>query len=74
MEDVLGIKERFDPETEDLLRDFRSKREAIKAQVSAPTESIDELRNFAERIAQRGETLKFLMGREMAQLESQIKV
>jgi energy-coupling factor transporter ATP-binding protein EcfA2 len=70
VEDVLGIKERFDPETEDLLRDFRSKRDALKRQ-SAP--ELTELQALADRIAKRGDTLQFMMGREMAQLKSQLQ-
>ncbi len=71
VEDVLGITERFDPETEGLLRDFRLKRDAVKRQ---PTEiSLTELQALAEQIAKRSDTLRFMMGREMAQLNSQLQ-
>jgi energy-coupling factor transporter ATP-binding protein EcfA2 len=72
VEDVLGIKERFDPDTEALLADFRSKRDAVKRQPSDG--SLNELQSLAEQIAKRSETLQFMMGREMAQLKSQIHV
>lgn len=69
VEDVLGIKERFDPETEQLLSDFRKKRDAIKR---PPTEGVlQELQTLAEAIAKRGPTLQFMMGREMTQLRAQ---
>ncbi len=71
VEDVLGIREQFDPETENLLAEFRSKRDAIKAE--GEYGGIDELKTMASRIAGRGETLKFMMGREIAQLENQLK-
>ena len=71
VEDVLGIKERFDPETEDLLHKFRSKRDSVKRQHTA--EALIELRALAEKIAKKGQTLDFMMGREMAQLESQLQ-
>ncbi len=70
VEDVLGIKEQFDPDTELLLSDFRAKREAIKTAHSLDAEN--ELRELAKRIASRGDTLQFMMGREMAQLETQL--
>jgi hypothetical protein len=70
VEDILGVKERFDPETEERLRQFRTKREALKRQ---PTdEGMKELQTLAESIAKRGETLHFMMGREMAQINAQL--
>jgi hypothetical protein len=71
VEDILGVKERFDPETEDRLREFRIKRDALKRQ---PTdEALKELQSLAEEIAKRSETLQFMMGREMAQLSGQLQ-
>jgi predicted ATP-binding protein involved in virulence len=70
VEDILGVKERFDPETEDRLREFRTKRDALKRQ---PTdEAFKELQSLAATIAKRGQTLEFMMGREMAQLDAQL--
>lgn len=72
VEDILGIKERFDPETEKLLSEFRSKRDALKRQ---PAEAaLQELLTLAESIGKRSETLQFMMGREMAQLKAQLPV
>jgi hypothetical protein len=70
VEDILGVKERFDPETEARLLEFRTKREALKHQPD--DEALKELQSLAEIIAERGQTLKFMMGREMAQLEVQL--
>lgn len=70
VEDVLGIKEQFDPETEKLLSDFRSKRDAAKKNLTEDV--LHELEKFAESIAIRSETLQFMMGRELAQLRTQL--
>ena len=72
VEDVLGIKERFDPETEGLLAEFRLKRDALKRQPSDA--SFADLQSLAEQIAKRSETLRFMMGREVAQLKSQLSL
>lgn len=71
VEDVLGIRERFDPETEDLLKVFRSRRDAVKRDRSS--EGVEQLREMAKSIGSRGDELKFMMGREMAQLERQLQ-
>ena len=70
VEDILGVKERFDPETENRLSEFRTKRDALKRQPS--DEAFKELQSLAEKIAERGQTLKFMMGRELAQLDAQL--
>jgi len=70
VEDILGVKEQFDPETEDLLSEFRSMREAIKNEQSP--EEMNKLKEMAENIASRSESLAFMMGREMAQLKAQL--
>jgi hypothetical protein len=72
VENILGVKERFDPETEDRLCEFRTRRDALKRE---PTEeAVNELQAIAETIAARSETLKFMMGREMAQLRGQLHI
>jgi len=70
VEDVLGIKEQFDPETEKLLSDFRAKRDVLKKE-KLPG-GIDELKQLAAAIASRSDTLQFMMGRELAQLDAQL--
>ncbi|MCL2640637.1 MAG: ATP-binding protein [Phycisphaerales bacterium] len=70
VEDVLGITERFDPETEKDLGYFRTMRDGLKLQPNR--KQWTELLEFANSIAKRGQTLEFMMGREMAQLKSQL--
>ena len=63
VEDVLGIREWYDPETEDMLRRFRETREKVVSK-DAP---VDELQTIADSITPRSETLRALMGKEMMQ-------
>lgn len=69
VEDIMGLKEWYDPETESLLRDFRSQRDAayhgsIEAQTAA--------RRLAEQIGQRSMELAYVMGRELSQMDRQL--
>lgn len=67
VEDVLGIHERFDVETEGALAKFRALRDVIRKN---PIDSdITALNELAQWLAKRGETLRLMMGRELAQLE-----
>jgi len=70
VEDVLGLREQFDPETEKLLSEFRKKRDGAKQQRTEST--LNAAKELATSIAKRGKTLRFMMGREMAQLETQL--
>ena len=63
VEDVLGVREWYDPETEAMLLRFRSVRDSVTA-AGAP---VDELQKLADQIAPRSETLRALMGKEMTQ-------
>ncbi len=63
VEDILGVKEWYDPETEQLLADFRTARD----EVLNGDGDVDELRAKAEAIAKRSDSLRELMAREMAQ-------
>jgi energy-coupling factor transporter ATP-binding protein EcfA2 len=69
VEDIMGIQEWFDPETEQLLASFRSKREAayqgdLNAQVEA--------RQLAASIGSRSMELEYMMGRELSQMGRQL--
>ena len=70
VEDVLGVREWYDPETEDMLRQFRSVRDRV-ASAGVP---VDELQTIADQIAPRSETLRALMGKEMTQARRLIAV
>jgi energy-coupling factor transporter ATP-binding protein EcfA2 len=70
IEDIMGIKERFDPETEALLVKFRAQREAVlKGTGTERTPLLDNLRSMANQIGARGLELQYMMGRELQQLE-----
>ncbi len=63
--DILGIQEWYDPETENLLAEFRS----IRKEVIEGTSSVDLLRGKAAIIAARSESLSNMMARELRQLD-----
>ncbi len=65
VEDVLGISERYDPETECLLAEFK----ALKQEVfSNGFTKEPELKELMLKIGGRSESLQHMMGREMYQL------
>lgn len=69
VEDIMGLKEWYDPETEQLLTDFRAKRDAAyKGNESAQAEA----REVATRIGKRSMELDYMMGKEMSQMDRQI--
>ncbi len=68
VEDVLGVKEWYDPETEELLAKFRSLRDQVRNDAG----NYDELMELAKSIAVRSPALNDLMGREMWQLDRQL--
>lgn len=74
VEDILGVKEWYDPETEGLLREFRDRRAALLARERGERQNgaMEGLRDLAKRIADRGESLKAIMGREMRQVEREL--
>jgi len=72
VEDILGVHEQFDPETEKLLQDFRAQRDDIKKQPKDESR-LAEVKTLALKIADRSQTLSFMMGREIAQLDAQLK-
>ncbi len=63
VEDILGVKEWYDPETEQLLAEFRTARD----EVLDGDGDVDKLRAMAEAIAKRSDSLREVMAREMAQ-------
>ena len=69
VEDVLGITEWYDPETEGLLKQFRELREAALSGTPDDGRKVQEL---ASTIATRSHSLSDLMGRELRQLERQL--
>ena len=66
VEDILGIKEWYDPETEALLEEFRIVK---KATLSGAWDRETELKNKAKAISERSDALRELMGGEMHQFE-----
>ena len=69
VEDIMGLKEWYDPETERLLADFRVKRDAAyKGNESAQAEA----REVATRIGKRSMELAYMMGKEMSQMDRQL--
>ncbi|MBL8855387.1 MAG: AAA family ATPase [Planctomycetaceae bacterium] len=68
VEDVLGLSQWFDPETERLLTEFRELRENAKT-----TRDIKPVAEKGEEIAARGIGLKEIVVREMKQLYRQLQ-
>lgn len=69
VEEVLGLTEWYDPETEYLLARFREKR----AEVLSARGGTSELHELAEQIAARSDSLKDMMARELLQLKKQLE-
>lgn len=68
VEDVLGLTplEAYDPETEQLLKQFQATREAVLGGTASEEPKLKEL---AKTIAERGDSLRDLVGRELHQLD-----
>lgn len=69
VEDIMGIKEWYDPETEGLLSSFRVKRDAAYRGNEAARA---EARTLAEAIGSRSLELGYMMGRELSQMDRQL--
>ena len=65
VEDVLGVTEWYDPETEALLTEFR----ALKRKTLSERGDLNSLKEKAEAIASRSQSLRSMMAREMHQLQ-----
>ncbi len=69
VEDIMGVHEWYDPETEQLLTDFRAKRDAAyKGDDAAKTAA----RHLADLIGGRSLELGYMMGRELSQMDRQL--
>ena len=69
VEDIMGLKEWYDPETEQLLADFRAKRDAAYHGDAAAQATAREL---ADKIGKRSMELDYMMGRELSQMDRQL--
>ncbi len=69
VEDIMGLKEWFDPDTEGLLAEFRKARDEAY-QGSASSQSL--ARKLAAEISGRSVELEFMMGRELIQMDRQL--
>jgi energy-coupling factor transporter ATP-binding protein EcfA2 len=67
VEDILGVKEWYDPESEELLAKFRQTRDSVLSGNGQP----EVLAEQAQAIASRSDSLRDLMAREMHQFERQ---
>jgi predicted ATP-binding protein involved in virulence len=69
LEDIMGVKEWFDPATESLLAKFRAERDAA---YNGDANSQKKARDLAVEIGQRSMELDYMMGRELAQMDRQL--
>lgn len=69
VEDALGLKTWYDPETETMLADFRK----LRQDVLSENGDIGTLQSLAGEISSRSESLSQMMGREMYQLRQIIE-
>lgn len=65
LEDVLGMTLWYDPETEGLLSDFRKLRDEV---LKGAWAKLPDLEALSQQIAERGQSLNNVMGREMAKV------
>lgn len=70
VEDTLGVKEWYDPETEALLSEFRTARDELRANFSE--RKLEALYDLSGRIAKRSSSLNAMMGKEINQLTKQL--
>ena len=70
VEDILGVPEWYDTETEGLLSEFRTLRDAAYTGDAEPRAKAYEL---AERIGQRSTELQLMMGKEVHQMSRQLE-
>jgi predicted ATP-binding protein involved in virulence len=68
VEDVLGLTQWYDPETEGLLAEFRT----LKIEVSRGVSSIQELEAKAKLIGSRSDALMEMMAREIHQVRKML--
>jgi predicted ATP-binding protein involved in virulence len=71
VEDALGLKEWYDPETEKMLAEFRKLRD--KALAGFAESDKNAMTELAQEIAKRSESLHVMMGQELAQFAAKEK-
>jgi energy-coupling factor transporter ATP-binding protein EcfA2 len=69
LEDIMDLKELYDPETEQLLAKFRQERNAA---YHGNEGARDRARQLGLQIGKRSDELQFMMGRELNQMERQL--
>lgn len=69
VEDIMGVKEWFDPQTEQLLAEFRTQRDAA---YRGDAEGGVRARELASKIGGRSMELDYMMGRELRQMDRQL--
>ena len=69
VEDIMGVKEWYDPETEKLLAEFRAQRDAA---YRGTAEAGASARQLAAQIGGRSMELDYMMGRELRQMDRQL--
>jgi len=69
LEDIMGLEEWYDPETEKLLADFRAERDkAFQGDGAAKVKAVQ----LAEQLGNRSMELRYTMGRELHQMERRL--
>jgi hypothetical protein len=69
LEDIMGLEEWYNPETEDLLKEFRAQRDrAYHGDADAKAKALE----LAEKLGHRSLELQYVMGRELSQMERQL--
>jgi len=69
LEEIMGLEEWYDPETEKLLADFRAEREkAFQGDAAAKAKALE----MAQQLGNRSMELRYVMGRELNQMERRL--
>ena len=69
IEEIMGMEEWYDPETEKLLAEFRTERDrAYRGDAEAKGKAV----RLAEGLATRSMELRYMMGKELSQMERQL--
>jgi predicted ATP-binding protein involved in virulence len=69
LEDIMGVKEWYDVETEKLLQEFRTQRDKA---YHGDTEAKKQVRQLGREISARSMELDFIMGKELIQMDRQL--
>jgi hypothetical protein len=69
IEDIMGLEEWYDPETEKLLAEFRAERDRA---YGGDAEARGKAVRLAEDLSTRSMELRYMMGRELNQMERQL--